>query len=355
MKQKIKNFFRDFFIYFFNTPVFPSLVLICSVFMLAVTADEPVRAKYSYQISALQYARSTSFPVYSAELTTESAETTATAEIPVCDTVPYYTEPVTETETTTTAITTVPETTTFCTNTSTASITTAEISYQPPVYDYNSLVSAFSPNYSYYLDRMVVVGDSIASGFNVCGYIPYEHNLAQESMAIWNMYNYGFDIGGGYMGVLEAAAYAYSPLYYVSIGMNDIFGMTPNEYAWEMRSIVEYIQAYVPTATIVVGAITPVSAYNYYTTNDVLIEFNNALEWVINDMADSHVIYFNANDALCDHSTMTLSWDFAGEDGLHLNAGAYNHLLNCLFNYLDMTPALEQMQKHEESLWSDWW
>ncbi|MDE6775647.1 MAG: SGNH/GDSL hydrolase family protein [Ruminococcus sp.] len=353
MKQKIKNFFRNFFIYFFDTPVFPSLVIICSVFMLAVTADEPVRAKHAYQMSALQYARSTSVPVSSAEsfseLIPESVTTSAT-EIQIYDIVPYYTEEVTEFIT----ATAVPETSTACV-TSAVSTTTAATEYQPPVYDYNSLVSTFSPNYYYYLDRMVVVGDSIASGFNVCGYIPYEHNLAQESMAIWNMDNYGFDIGGGYMGVLDAAAYAYSSLYYISVGMNDIFGMTPDEYAWEMRSIVEYIQACVPTATIVVGAITPVSANNYYTTNDVLIQFNNALEWVLNDMADSHVIYFNANDVLCDHSTMTLSWEFAGEDGLHLNAGAYSHLLNCLFNYLDMTPAAEQIQKHEENLWANWW
>lgn len=328
----MKKFLTDFTRFFFGNPVFPAIAVICSVFIVFLTADSTAKPKEkvpekNYKIAALQYA---------ASVRTTSAASTSTS-------------------------TTSAETTRFSTASTTVSTvvtSTAETTEPPPETEpiddnappvYNYLAAGESPNSGFYQDRLVVIGDSIAYGFNAYGYIPYEHNIAAESLAVWNMGNYTFDIGGGPMGVYDAAEYAYSPLYYVSIGMNDIYSYSPDDYAWNMRWLAEDILARVPTATIVVGAITPVSDGNYYTSNDVIREFNYSLEWVIDDLGSEQVLFFNTHDVLCDQNTMALGWDLAGGDGLHLNSSAYSQILCGLFNYLDTTYAIEQIEAHENN------
>lgn len=304
-----------------------SVIVICSVFAVFFTADalnEPEE----------------DLPVYVTRTSFDAAESSTTAS--TSTTARTTTASTSSSSTQTTAVTT----TTTETTSTTEATTEPPTEYQPPVYNYIS--TGVSPNSSFYQDRLVIVGDSIAYGFNAYGYIPYEHNIASESLAVWNMDSYSFDVGGGPMGLFDAVSYTYSPLYYVSIGMNDIYTYYPDDYAWSMRYIAEDILARVPTATVVVGGITPVSEGNYYTDNDTIREFNYALENVINDMQSSRVIFFNTHEVLCDQNTMALGWDYAGGDGLHLNSSAYSQMLNCLFNFLDYTYAVEQIQEHEE-------
>lgn len=319
MKKILFSFFRDFF----GHPVFPVISVLCGIFLIFLTADSMVKPQTNelsdtFKINALRYA---------ASATTSTTTTT--------------------TSTTTTSTTTTSTTTSTSTSTSTTTETTTVTEYIQPSYSYTT--AGESPNSSFYQDRLVIVGDSIAYGFNAYGYIPYQHNIAAESLGVWNMHNYTFDIGGGAMGIYDAVSYAYSPLYYISMGINDIYTYSADDYAWNIRWIAEEILARVPTATIVVGSITPVSDGNYYTTNDRIREFNSSLEWVINDMQSPQVLYFSTHDVLCDWNTMALSWEYAGGDGLHLNSSAYSAMLNCLFNYLDETSAYEQIITHEES------
>lgn len=330
MKQFLTNFIK----FFFGNPIFPTIAVICSVLIVFLTADSTAKPKEkapenNYKIAALQYAAS----VAKTTSTTSSTSTSTTSA---------------ETTRISTASTTVSAALTSMTETTEIPIETEHVDdYATPVYNY--LAAGESPNSGFYQDRLVIIGDSIAYGFNAYGYIPYEHNIAAESLAVWNMGNYTFDLGGGPMGVYDAAEYAYSPLYYISIGMNDIYSYSPDDYAWNMRWIAEDILARVPTATIVVGAITPVSDGNYYTSNDVIRDFNYSLEWVINDLGSEQVLFFNTHDVLCDQNTMALGWDFAGGDGLHLNSSAYSQILCGLFNYLDTTRAIEQIEAHEEN------
>lgn len=338
MKQFISNFIK----FFFGNPIFPTIAVICSVFVIFLTADSTAEPEEkaednSYKTAALQYAVSVSKTTMASSLTT--ALTTSDSGSSNRRTTSSTTA-VSETNTTVSAETPL----------ETEPIDAPDDEYVPPVYNY--LAAGESPNSGFYQDRLVIVGDSIAYGFNAYGYIPYEHNIAAESLAVWNMGNYMFDLGGGPMGVYDAAEYADSPLYYISIGMNDIYSFTPDDYAWNMRWIAEEILARVPAATIVVGSITPVSEGNYYTSNDIIREFNSSLEWVINDLGSEQVLFFNTHDVLCDQNTMALGWDFAGGDGLHLNSSAYSQILCGLFNYLDTTSAIEQIEAHEKSLYS---
>lgn len=333
----MKRFLKNFFNYFFGNPIFPTSVVICSVLIVFFTADNFIEPKeelpiYTYKIvsdiatspttTSETTTASTSLTSSTSKTTkTTASSTTVTSASVTSSTAPFSTEPQTEEET--------------------------EREILPPVYSYIS--AGDSPNSDFYQDRLVVIGDSIAFGFNAYGYIPDSHNIAAESLGVWNMDTYSFDIGGGFMGIYDAISYANAPLYYLSIGMNDIYGYSPEDYAWNMRLVAEEILNRVPTATVVVGAITPVSEGNYYTDNDTIREFNYALADEVYDMNTSHVIFFNTHDVLCDRNTSALSSEYDGFDGLHLGSSAYNDMLVCLFNYLDDTPAFEQMVEHESS------
>lgn len=326
----MKNFFREFQNFLFASPVLPLLIICVSVCSALLTADRSLpEAKPATEY--LQTVVQISFPPVSRTTVTASSTSTTASSA-------------TETTTVTTTTTDPPET---------------EPPEEPqqqdpppyiPEYNYSYISAGESPNSGFYQDRLVIIGDSIAYGFNAYGYIPSPHNIAKESLAVWNMDSYSFDMGGGAMGIIDAAAYVSSPLYFISIGMNDIFTYSPDDYAWRIRGIAEQVLERVPDATIVVGAITPVSAGNYYTGNDTIRSFNSSLEYVINDAGSSRLLFFNTNAVLTDPETGCLGYSFAGGDGLHLNSSAYSYALNCLFNFLDETNAMEQINEHDNNL-----
>ncbi len=339
----MKNFLSNFLRYFFGSPVLPVMAVMCSIFAVFLTADsffEPEEETIDYTITMSAFPLGEVAAETTAYTTTLSAETTTTTASETSSTTSVETANATET----TEAVPVDEWNEAADNVPEDS--DDGVYYEdPPKYEY--LSAGESPNSSFYQDRLTIIGDSVAYGFNAYGYIPTQHNIAKESLAIWNMGNYSFDLGGGAMGLVDAAAYVNSPLYYLSIGMNDIYGLTPGDYAWNIRWIAEDVLARVPTATIVVGTITPVSDGNYYTTNDKINEYNAALESVIIDLGSSQVLFFDANAALKDLNTGALSYDYAGGDGLHLNSSAYSHVLGCLFNFLDSTEAINQINEHE--------
>lgn len=347
----MKKFFCNFLHYFFDIPVLPVMAVICSIPVVFLTSDSFVQQEeesFDYTITMTAFPVGEIAPETTACTTASSVGTTTVSASET--TSAASSEALQTTETTEAAETTetvpVDEQDEETYDTPEVSVG-GEYYEEPPKYEY--LSAGESPNSSFYQDRLTIIGDSVAYGFNAYGYIPAQHNIAKESLAVWNMGNYSFDLGGGAMGLVDAAAYVNSPLYYLSIGMNDIYGFTPDDYAWNIRWIAEDVLARVPTATIVVGTITPVSNGNYYTTNDKINEFNSALEAVINDSGSSHVLFFDANAALKDYTTGALSYDYAGGDGLHLNSSAYSHVLGCLFNFLDSTDTINQINEHENS------
>ncbi|MCM1528850.1 MAG: SGNH/GDSL hydrolase family protein [Alistipes sp.] len=343
----MKNFLSNFLRFFFGSPVLPVMAVMCSVFIVFFTADSFIQLEeeapdYTITMSA--------FSLGEAVVESTSCTTASTTAATVVSTSGISDSTSAEAAyTTTTAESVAAEKSGEETASGVPEVSDNGDSEEAPVYKYEYLSAGESANSVFYQDRLVIIGDSIAYGFNAYGYIPPQHNIAKESLAVWNMGSYTFDLGGGAMGLIDAAAYANSSLYYVSIGMNDIYSFTPGDYAWNIRWIAEDVLAHVPTATIVVGTITPVSDGNYYTTNDTINEFNAALEAVINDLGSSRVLFFDANAALKDLGTGALSYDYAGGDGLHLNSSAYSRVLDCLFNFLDSTEAVDQINEHEHT------
>ncbi len=350
MKKIIGEFFR----HFFSNPILPLLVILCSVVAMFFTADdrEPKATQEKLEsIRAVQQVRLST--IYSTAATT-STSTTSTST--------------TETTTTTVSVKSVPDGSVSVApggsnepvptapqngTTTEAAPDTQQQAEQPvislPLTDYNVYSGADSPNSSFYQERLTILGDSIAYGFNAYGYIPSGHNIAKESMALWNMNQsrFYFDLGGGAMNAVDATIYTNPSLVYISIGMNDIFGYTTDGYAAAVYAIAQQIVDSVPDVTVVIGSITPVSANNYYTTNATIDGFNYALETTVNSYASPQILYFNANSVLKDPATGAIYGSISGGDGLHVSGTGYGWVLNALFNYLDTTDTKSRIEAHE--------
>lgn len=322
----MKKFIDEFIRHFFATPMLPLLVILCTISAMALTSDGPAKeaeiaAETSKSLAAVQQKKMSS-------MTTTSTAATSTTT--------------TSTSTTSTNTTTTTETTTTTTTT-----TTEAAPERPTFSDYTIFMGAESPNSAYYQERLTIVGDSIAYGFNAYGYIPAGHNIAKESLALWNLGKYTFDMGGGAMGVVDAAAYTDSSLFYLSIGMNDIFTYSPDGYAASMVSLAQQIVDAVPDTTVVIGSITPVSENNYYTDNATIQQFNYALENAVYAYGSPQIHYFNAYAVLADPNTNALAAGAGGGDGLHLAGSSYGYILNSLFNYLDTTDTITRIEAHD--------
>jgi len=221
---------------------------------------------------------------------------------------------------------------------------------RPQVSDYTVYVGADSPNSGFYQEHLVILGDSIAYGFNAYGYIPREHNVAAESMALWNMGNYSFDVGGGSMGAVDAVKYTDSPLIYISIGVNDISPTaSADNYASVVYAIAQQIVDNTTDVTVVIGSITPVAAVSKYpnVSNDTINDFNTALENTVTSNDSPQILFFDANAVLSDPNTGYLASNVNSGDGLHLTGSAYGYWLNAMFNMLDAYDVKARIEAHD--------
>ena len=354
----MKKLIHDFFGHFFSNPLLPLLVIIGSVSVMLFTGDKNserlnsdapdyVRTSVPLVVTADTDAAVSSSTAPDSTSLSSSAASTVTTAAPM--TVASFTA-----ETTTTTATTAPVTDEETTSAEDASAEAPETDKpddtpheRPQVSNYTVYVGADSPNSGYYQERLVIFGDSIAYGFNAYGYIPREHNVAAESMALCNMNSYSFDLGGGAMNPVDAAVYSDSPLIYISIGMNDIPGTDPDTYANSVYSIAQQLVDNIPDTTVVIGAISPVSANNYYTTNDRIDSFNNAARDTVDAYGNEQILFFDSNAVLKDPNTGALAGSISGGDGLHISGAAYGYWLNALFSFLDANDVTTRIEAHD--------
>ncbi|HAE51928.1 MAG TPA: hypothetical protein DCG30_01575, partial [Ruminococcus sp.] len=188
----------------------------------------------------------------------------------------------------------------------------------------------------------------IAYGFDAYGYIYDYNNFAMESVSIWNFDNFTIDKGAGEMGLIDAAVYVNPSLIYMSLGMNDIAGGDTESFTKAYKQRVEQLLAGIPDVTIVVAAITPVTAECDYIDNAVIRTYNQALYEMVESMNSPQVYFFDAYYAVAEPNTLNLPSDISG-DGIHLAPDTYGILLNALYNFLDDTSAMQQIQKCESN------
>lgn len=280
-------------------------------------------------------------PVVS-ETTTTSTSTTST----VLSTTKTTTS--TTKTTTTTSLTTVSETSTTTSATSEAQTEppkqTEPLSEPSPSGSLSPYIGVGeSPNSAFYQERLVIAGDSIALGFNVYGYIPNEHNLATESLSMWNLNNFTFNFGYGDIGLIDAVSAVKPKLLYMSLGMNDLNMNSGEGFASRYCDVVRQIKQNDPDINIIVAGITPIADYVSYSNNENIRNYNEALRNAVNTIGLPDIYYFDAYSVLADPNTLALRSDCSSGDGIHISSASYNQLLTALFNFLDTTPVKTQI------------
>ncbi len=203
-----------------------------------------------------------------------------------------------------------------------------------------------SPNSAFYQERLTIAGDSIAYGFNAYGLIPSEHNIAKESVSMWNLDYFTFDTG---VGLVDTIGYMQPSLLYMSMGMNDVNTSTAEEFAERYRTTINQIRERVPDINIIVAGITPVTNESEFASNEVICSFNTALKNMITELNSNRVYYFDAYSVVADPATKSLRPENTGGDGIHLTTQCYYDILNELFTYLDTTAVKSNIEKMESA------
>lgn len=281
------------------------------------------------------------------QTTSQSSETTTTTTTTTSE----------ETTTTTTTSQTSAATTTKATTKASApapSVTSTKATTKPaqtkPAPTTTKAPAASSANVKFYQDRVYVAGDSVAYGFCAYGYIPYEHNIAQGSLAMRNYTSYGwFDVNGRSMRCMDAIAVKQPRLLYVSMGMNDINITSAQTYASNYVGFLKQVRAKVPNCIIVAANITPtgVARQTYsslgpaFTVTNIR-NCNAAMINAVKAMNDPNVILFDAYSVVSAGGVYMASGYGAG-DQLHLAGHVYQKLLNRLAVVLDQYGVKERL------------
>lgn len=317
---------------------FPIFVFICVVigvhlyFTSGARADDPIPfSELLTEASTTEI--STSTTTHTTTTTTTSTSTTTTTTT-VTTTVTTTAIPVTEPE----AAAEEPETDTAPTA-APAEVPQTDTSFTPV---------GVSPNSQFYQDRLVVAGDSIASGYYYYGYIPEGHNLAQSSLSIWNFEYFTFNVGGTMMNISDGINALKPKLILFSVGMNDINCTSTDAFTQKYRSKIELALQQVPDTNIVVSGITPIAPSVTYTTNETIQQYNAALKAMVESMGSSRVYFFDTFPVLADPSTNALKDSFSSGDGMHLASKCYADVLAAMFNFLDTTPVYDQIVQSEQ-------
>ena len=189
-----------------------------------------------------------------------------------------------------------------------------------------------------YKDNIVIVGDSIASGFALCGYIPIKNSYAKGNIATWNIHDYTFKCGGRQMDITDAIAYLQPAYIYMSMGMNDVNMISEEEFVASYQKEIENFLKVSPRSNIVVASITPITLGNKFTSQWVILAYNEALHKMVNSLKLDNVKFFDAYSLLCDPLTLGLNPDYAAEDGIHIFKPGFIKLLNGVLPIYDTMP-----------------
>lgn len=305
----------------------------------------------------VSYAEQTTTTTTSETTTTTESAKEATGSLETSPTTTTTTTTTSETTTTTTAEPTTTTTTTqkpAATTKATAATTKATTKANPnatmPTAATTKAPTASSPNVTYYQNKLVVAGDSIAYGFCAYGYIPYEHNIAQGSLAMRNYTSYGmFNTTGKSMRCMDTIAAVKPELLYVSMGMNDVNITNAQTYANNYVGFLKQVRAKVPNCIIVAANITPIAATSNFTNINNIRNCNAAMQAAVKAMNDPYIVLFDAYSIVSGGGTYMVPGYSAG-DGIHLAGSVYPQILSRLAVVLDQYSVKDRIIAYEKSL-----
>ncbi len=169
-----------------------------------------------------------------------------------------------------------------------------------------------------FVERSVFVGDSICKGFGTYNIISFDHVYANGSMGTRNFDKYPFTYKNKEVTFDELLTRTKPELLFLSMGMNDINMIHPDDYRRNYARIIDRALSE-SEAVVYLCAMTPVRSN--FTSNERVDYFNNELE----ELAQSYperVYYVNYGRLLLNDRGL-LNNQLDGGDGVHLSPYAY--------------------------------
>lgn len=187
-----------------------------------------------------------------------------------------------------------------------------------------------------YLKNIVIVGDSIASGFSTYDRLPSEQVLAVGSVGARNIHSFDFTVNGESMDILDAISIVNPQYIFMSMGMNDINLSTSEEYIANYSQNIDDILNICTNSTIIVMGITPITAYTDFSTNEEIDTYNEALKLMAKSYRDigKKVYYINVSRYLKDEQN-NLKTEFSSGDGIHLAQSTYDYIFTSMMSSLE--------------------
>lgn len=198
-------------------------------------------------------------------------------------------------------------------------------------------ITGSSPNLAFYKQRLFVMGDSVASGYAAYGRISYENSVAKVNVSSRT---------AGYQVPLAKAK---NPsLVLTSMGMND-WGISTASFAAAYKTLLQNLRKALPKSVILVGAITPIAAVNQYphVRPAIVKSHNAALKKLVSDFHDDKMVFFDAYSVVVGNDGVYMQQKYAAFDGLHLQPGAYDALLNAMSVVLDRNGGKDKITAKE--------
>lgn len=187
-----------------------------------------------------------------------------------------------------------------------------------------------------YMNKIVIVGDSIASGFKTYDRMPEEQVLAVGSLGARNIHSFQFNVDNQDMDILDALSIKQPQYIFMSMGMNDINLSTSEEYVENYTTNINDIFEICPNSTIIVMGITPVIYYSDFSDNDKIDTYNESLKQMAISMKNDgkNVYYINVSKYLKDDQN-SLKDEFSSGDGIHLSNSAYDYIFTSMMLSLE--------------------
>jgi lysophospholipase L1-like esterase len=195
--------------------------------------------------------------------------------------------------------------------------------------DYNDYSTDF-------LSKIVIVGDSIASGFRTYDRLPSEQVLAVGSVAARNIHNFQFTVNDEDLDILDALSIKQPQYIFMSMGMNDLNMSSSEEFVADYTQNINDVFQTCPNATIIVMGITPLTYDSDFSTNSEIDSYNDALKEMATSMNQSgqNVYYIDVSKYLRDDQD-NLKSEYSSGDGIHLAGPAYDYIFTSMMLSLE--------------------
>ncbi|MBR7008518.1 MAG: hypothetical protein IKH90_07825 [Ruminococcus sp.] len=164
---------------------------------------------------------------------------------------------------------------------------------------------------------IMIMGDSVAKGYATYGKVPVDNDVSEESASVNSC--------DEQINSLKKNA----KVVVVSLGVND-WGSSYDSFVEKYGALISKVRQHCPTSVILTSAITPIAKVSDYghVKPERLKNLNSAIKDV-SEKLDDKVLFFDAFSVLSKDGEH-LDDNYAASDGLHLQPGAYDLLLEAM-------------------------